>query len=344
MTMAPGVTTQQRNDQMVERYAAGETLESIGSSYGVTRERVRQIVAKLGGATAEESRLHRIAAREAAITAARAGFLMMYGQLARRIASSGSTRGDAVIRIQSLFPTIDPELADDALRESDIVFDKYVPDNIFSDEAIAAGVWYLLGSELSLAPNRELAAIALPLGLITELRGALGEAQVEAADIATILGIIATAQEHVRDNPAATITGSRYEELRVELVEAMGLESRKGATPWPCTRQTIMKRFGGWSDGLASFGIGTTSRGRTKGLLKYTVDEYRQAMRDFVADAERPNTVEAYHEWVVLEAEAGRVRPSVSSVRNILGTWGEAVRSGLSVPGTSGRALRSPYV
>ena len=74
--IAAELTVQQRNAQMVERYAAGETLESIGASYGVTRERVRQIVAKLGGATAEESRKHRLAARESASAAARAAFLL----------------------------------------------------------------------------------------------------------------------------------------------------------------------------------------------------------------------------------------------------------------------------
>lgn len=286
---------------------------------------MRQIVSKLGGASAEESRRQRIAAREAA---ARAEFLAVYGDLARRIAATGSPRPDAVLRIQSLFPAIDAELADESLRESTIVFDKYVAENIFSDEAIAAGVWYLLGSELSLAPDRESAAVVLPIELITELRGALAEASVEPDDAATILGVIAAAQAHLREHPEATITGSRYEELRIELVDAMGLESRKGAMPWPCTRQTIMKRFGSWSDGLRSIGIGTTTRGRTKGLLKFSEDDYRQSMRDFTAEASLPRTVERYHEWVVLEAEAGRARPSVSSIRNFFGTWGDAMRAG----------------
>jgi len=41
--------SQQRNAEMVRRYEAGETLESIGASLGLTRERVRQIV-RLSGA------------------------------------------------------------------------------------------------------------------------------------------------------------------------------------------------------------------------------------------------------------------------------------------------------
>lgn len=39
----------QRARDMCERRAKGETLDSIGASYGVTRERVRQIIAKAGG-------------------------------------------------------------------------------------------------------------------------------------------------------------------------------------------------------------------------------------------------------------------------------------------------------
>lgn len=37
-----------RNQDMESRYLSGETLQSIGKSYGITRERVRQILAKRG--------------------------------------------------------------------------------------------------------------------------------------------------------------------------------------------------------------------------------------------------------------------------------------------------------
>ncbi|MDQ0260448.1 hypothetical protein J2W20_002352 [Sinomonas atrocyanea] len=325
--IAAELTFQQRNAQMVERYAAGETLESIGASSGVTRERVRQIVAKLGGATAEESRKQRLAARESASAAGRAAFLLEYGQLARRIAATGATRPEAIERLQSVYPTIDADVADEALKESDIVFDKQDSDNIFSDEAIAAGIWYLLGSELGLAPDLERAATDLPLALISELRSVLAEAALEPEHVATILGVVASAQAHVEAHPDATITGKRYGTLREELVTVMGFESRKGATPWPPTRQTVQKRFGGWNDGLAAIGLGTSARGRSKGLLKFTEDDYRVAMRDFVADADRKKTVESYHEWVIVEAQAGRARPSVASIRNVFSSWGDALRS-----------------
>jgi hypothetical protein len=37
----------ERNEAIVERYAAGETLEAIGTDYGLSRERVRQIAKRL---------------------------------------------------------------------------------------------------------------------------------------------------------------------------------------------------------------------------------------------------------------------------------------------------------
>ena len=45
-----------RDERIVQLRAEGATLEEIGEGVGVTRERVRQIVAKLGGPTREEAR------------------------------------------------------------------------------------------------------------------------------------------------------------------------------------------------------------------------------------------------------------------------------------------------
>jgi hypothetical protein len=330
MTTTPELSREQRDAAMVERYSDGESLDAIGQSFGITRERVRQIIAKVGGTNAEESRKNRIAAREAARKAASEAFMMQYGDLARQMAKRGVTRPDAVLKLQALYPAIDVDLAEDALRESSIVFDKSQIDDIFSKEAVAAGVWYLLGSELRLAPDREWAAVNLDLSLISELRAALGSAEATLDDIATILGVIGAAQKHLASNPTSSITGKRYQELREELVVALGLVSRQGAFPWPPTRQTVTKRFGGWNEALEAMGIGTTKQGRSKGLLKFTREEYDDAVGDFrfyAKAAETNATYAAYDDWVKHELAAGRSRPSGASVRNIYGTWADALRS-----------------
>ncbi|SEQ04366.1 sigma factor-like helix-turn-helix DNA-binding protein [Arthrobacter sp. OV608] len=330
MTTTPELSREQRDAAMVERYADGETLDAIGQSFGITRERVRQIIAKVGGTNAEESRRNRIAAREAATKAAHETFLAEYGDLARQMAKRGVTRPDAVLKLQALYPAIDVDLAEEALKGSSVLFSKAQVDDIFSQEALAAGIWFLLGSDRNLAPDREWAAVNLDLSLMSELRAALESAEASADDVATILGVIGAAQKHVTKDPTTSITGARYQELRDELVVAFGLVSRQGAFPWPPTRQTVMKRFGGWNEALEAMGIGTTKQGRSKGLLKFTREEYDDAVSDFcfhAAAAETNATYAAYDDWVKQELAAGRSRPSGASVRNIYGTWADALRS-----------------
>lgn len=330
MTTTPELSREERDDAMVERYADGETLDAIGQSFGVTRERVRQIISKVGSTSAEESRKNRLAAREAATTAARETFMAEYGDLARQIAKRGVTRPDAIDKLKALFPMLDVELAEDALRTSSIVFDKSQMDDIFSKEAVAAGVWYLLGSNLGLTPDREWAAVNIELSLMNELRAALESAEATVEDVSTILGVIGAAQKHVAENPATSITGRRYEHLRDELVPALGLVSRQGAFPWPPTRQTVTKRFGGWNEGLEAMGIGTAAKGRPKGLVKFTQADYEDAVRDFsryaVENGLKP-TFAGYDAWVKQEIAAGQSRPSGAAVRNIYGTWLDAVRA-----------------
>ena len=54
MTTTPELSREQRDAAMVARYSDGETLDAIGQSFGITRERVRQIITKVGGTSAEE--------------------------------------------------------------------------------------------------------------------------------------------------------------------------------------------------------------------------------------------------------------------------------------------------
>lgn len=330
MTTTPELSREQRDTAMVERYADGETLDAIGQSFSVTRERVRQIIAKVGGASAEESRQKRMTARESAAKAASEAFLTEYGEVSRQMARKGVARPDVILKLQALYPAVDVDLAEDALRESSIVFDKVQVDDIFSKEAVAAGIWYLLGADLGLSPDPSWAVVNLDLSLMSELRTALGSAEATAQDIATILGVIGAAQRHLSNNPEASITGKRYGQLRDELVVALGLVSRQGASPWPPTRQTVMKRLGGWNEALEAMGIGTTTQGRPKGLLKFSEQDYDDAVQDYCFSAnvaETNATYAAYEDWVKQEVAMGRPRPSGASVRNIYGTWADAVRS-----------------
>lgn len=325
-----------RNQIILDRYAGGATLQEIGAELGVTRERVRQIVVRLGGADAEASRAARQAAKSAASAQARDEFLASFHGVASDLAHQGFTRAQTISRLSVLYPEIDVVAADDALRASEIVFDHNNDVDVFSNVALEAGVWFLLGSELRLKPDYAWAVVNLPQELLDELGAHLVGASVTPEELSTILGIVGAAQRAALDDRTLTITGARYNELRGELLDAMGLKSAKGAKPWPPTRQTIQKRYDGWNDALESMGLATAKKGRQKGLLAFSEDDYAQSIVDFIADAKTSGseqTFDNYDKWVKEQAAAGIRRPSPASIRNFYGAWLMALRkAGRPIP------------
>lgn len=318
-----------RNERILSRYADGATLQAIGDDVGLTREAVRLIVKKHGGAGAETARAARQAAREEETRRRHEAFLLTFRDVAEELAHRGFTRPGVISRISTLYPGTDQALADEALRASGIVFDQDNGVDTFSNLALEAGVWYLLGSELKLKPDHEWAVVHLPHALLDELGSHLVDADVTAEELATILGIIGAAQRLSREEPTLTITGNRYNELRGELLDAMGLVSTKGAKPWPPTRQTLQKRYGGWNDALVSMGLATANKGRQKGLLAFSEADYASAVADFVADSVATGTEQTfanYGQWVKSELEVGIRRPSPASIRNFYGAWLSALR------------------
>lgn len=326
----PALSMSDRDLQMVNRYASGETLESIGTSFDITRERVRQIVKKVGGTSAEESRKHRMEQRELAHQTRIREFMARHGQNAEAMAARGISRDEAVNRLRALNPDVDVDLAHEALRGSDLVFDRSV-EEIFSNGAMEAAIWYLIGADRGLTPDPEYASIHLEWEVMEEVSQTLLAGDATDKDVATVLGIIGAARKLAESDPALTITGARYNELRLELVETLGWISAKGATPWPPTRQTYSRRFGSWNEALASMGLAISDRGRSRGLLKFTKDDYLNAMRLFLQRQEaagRSATFDAYEQLAGELAGTDARIPSGSSIRNYFGGWTEALRRG----------------
>ncbi|MBO0907785.1 sigma factor-like helix-turn-helix DNA-binding protein [Arthrobacter sunyaminii] len=325
----PKLTPEERNALMVSRYIHGETLDAIGQDYGVTRERVRQIVSKVGGNLAAESRQKRLEMRQSEAKAMAEEFMAAYGDIARAAAANGATRAETIARLGLIYPELDPELAEATLRESDISFDKRSHET-FSKAVLEAGLYFLAGSELRLAPDPQFAAAHLDFDLMAELAGVLEQGTATAEDIATILGIIGAAKRHIAEHPETTITGSRYDDLRDELVPALGWESRRGSTPWPPTRQTLMGRYTYWNSALESVGMAAAKKGRPPGLVKFTDRLYEKAIRDFVAEMHTQGSHpshQRYADWSADMNLAGHEYPSSSSLRNYFGSWSAALRA-----------------
>lgn len=327
-TPEPHLTSQQRNQQIVERYADGETLDSIGNSFGITRERVRQIVKQLGGTSAEASRQRRAEQQEQEHQRQIDKFLLQHGAAAKIMADRGVTREETVRRLQLLNPGVEEAFAHEALRRSGLVFDRSAEDR-FSTAAMEAAIWYLIGAEHGLDPDPAFAAVNLDVAVMEELSETLLQGDATQDDVATVLGIIGAAKKFSESEPGLTITGARYNELRHELVETLGWVSAKGSAPWPPTRQTFAHRFGSWNEALESMGLATAERGRSRGLVKFTEQDYLDAMRMFLThqqDSGQSASFAAYEKLAKELSGTDAEIPSGAAIRNHFGGWTDAKR------------------
>ncbi|MBH0117000.1 hypothetical protein I6E52_09095 [Salinibacterium sp. NG253] len=319
-----------RERDIIARRAAGETLESIGASYGVTRERVRQIIKKAGGPSSKQSHQAAAEARETAHQLQRDAFTAEYLPIARELASKGESLRSVVARLKTIEPSIDEVLASSVLRASRIVFRQDWSEDFITDHSLVAAVWFIFGVDYQIPPDTALAVATLDAATIHDVAAALAEQGVDEISRSRVLGVIAAARGFAGENPKVTLTGARYETLRRATLEEWEVNSSRGTHFWPPTRQTAMARFGGWNETLERVGLRKSKHGRSKGLVKYSAEDYHNASLDFVewADGAGMSTsVDHYAEWRRGQAAAGHQRPAAASLRNVFGSWSQAIRS-----------------
>lgn len=328
----------ERNLAMVELYATGETLAAIGDKFGVTRERVRQILGKQGAVTADDARRVRREARAAEMSDSVNTFLTEYGEVLAGLAGAGIPRAEVEARFSLLVPSVAPGLVREGLRRAGYLFNVDVQEFIFPKAVIEGAVWYALARELELPVDRVAAVRQVNLSDAADLSEALQNEGIDAATIAAILLTVEAARNYVASNPGVGISAQRYNSQRSTIQVELGLESRKGNSPWPPTSQTVMKRLGAgaWADALVHMGLSPDrSRGRQRGLLVYTEGQYVEALTNFLnfaAESGQPSSFDMYGQWVEQEERAGRTWPAPASVRLRFGNWTNAKREAISVP------------
>jgi hypothetical protein len=222
-------------------------------------------------------------------------------------------------------------LIHDGLTKAEVIFDVNIQEYAFPTAAIEAAVWYAIACNLDLSLDISVAMHQIDLAEAWEVAAVLDQQGLEAEARAKILIMIANARAHAVENEAVTITKKRYDEVRREILDDLGLVSAQGIMPWPPTAQTVMKRLGGgyWAEALRNIGLTPDERGRERGLLRFTENDYDNAVVDFLAQANatgRPPTFEAYGDWVESEDRAGRRRPSAPAVRLRYTNWNNAKR------------------
>lgn len=208
---------------------------------------------------------------------------------------------------------------------------------IIDDWLIAAGFWLLFGREheRDAATGNVNGAAALPELDIAGVSDFLTGAGYSPTAVATLIEGIAAGRSVAVHEPTATLSVARYEKLRTVALAELGQQSSKGVALWPVTSQTVMKRLGNgsWSDALRALGVEAVARGRARKGLRFTGDDYVEAMKQFLGDSEADSdassrTYSSYVNWTSAQRDAGVERPSGSAVRAHFGSWSAAVACG----------------
>lgn len=143
------------------------------------------------------------------------------------------------------------------------------------------------------------------------------------------IGLVSSAITAIKNDPSITLTAKRYDTERAKLVSLFGISSERGQIAWPPTSQTVSKRSNGyWNDALAHLGI-QVKTGRQRGAVKFSHEDYVQAMTTFVAWSQERRmsaSVAAYNLWLKQTDGYGSA-PSSAAVRQHFGTWRAAVNA-----------------
>ncbi|WP_314175793.1 sigma factor-like helix-turn-helix DNA-binding protein [Streptomyces winkii] len=330
---------------MAQMYTEGATLAEIGSKYGISRERVRQVLQSKGSVTAEESRQARRRAREADLNEKVGEFLSQHRSTIEGLAAAGTPRSEVEERFRLVHPEVPAAIVKQSIMASSVLFDVDYQEFNFPVSAVESALWYALARELDLKADRATAIEDLDLAEAREVSDALSSEQLAPETVATVLCLVSAAREYARKTPVG-LSAQRYNRQRVDILRELGLESKQGATPWPPTSQTVMKRLGAgsWADAQLSVGLSPDRRGRPRGLLVFREEDYELSVKKFMeyaAETGQSATFAVYGAWVEAEERAGRRWPSAPSIRFHYRNWMAAKRAASASTGAAAqRSLR----
>jgi len=331
----PGRSTAERDLEIVRLYEQGIPGTQLAERYGVTRQRIDQILKARGAIDAAQARGVRSGRRAQELDNAVREFLDEHHGSLRSLAASGASRAEVERKFALLVPEIAPDVAHEAIMRSGLLFDVNREEYYFGHSVIEAGIWYLLARANGLLGTLQVALAELSLEEMSDLAESLDRLGIGPDSTRDVLLSIAAARRHLIDAPDMTISKKKYDEQRTSALEHLGLTGGQGSLVWPPTSQTVMKRLGNgyWKDALASVGITALNRGRSRGLIVFEESDYRGAIIDFLQHCGAtgsPESFDSFEAWVSNEDRLGRQRPSGPAVRNFYQSWTNAKRTVLT--------------
>lgn len=194
------------------------------------------------------------------------------------------------------------------------------PAQHFSRESLQAALYFMLAQSHSLEPS----SYQLPSDIEREVNRHLEG--LTTSERRRILGLVSAGFELAQTNTSASLTAKDFDTHRTNFIERYPEADRSGFA-WPPTSQTVIKRFNGyWNDALGAIGL-TPRRGRNRGGLKFTPDDYLFAVRSYVVDSRRAHRQPSFNNyslWLERTDNTGKL-PSGAAIRQRFGSWREAL-------------------
>ncbi|GHA31095.1 hypothetical protein GCM10010329_63160 [Streptomyces spiroverticillatus] len=341
---------QERDEAIREQYVSGQTMQEVADAYGLTRQRVQQILEQ-AGTDIHRARQVRQDAKAEQQAQEIGEFIAGHGATVARLASTGMSAGETAERFALFLPAIPAGLVREGIAACGVPFDSDIQEFKFSPLVIEAAVWYVLGRILGLSGDDGRALAEYDLSEAREVAEVLTGAGLSTASVAEVLVLAHAARLHVEAHPDTGLSAQNYDAMRKTVLADLGLteHSKKGGAPWPPTSQTVRKRLGQglWAEVLARLGLQRDTRGRQPGGVLFDREDYLTAMADFLAHCtatSQPSSNDVYAAWITGEERAGRNRPSPQAVRLEFRSWTAAKRAGLARTAAAAASTPAPSV
>jgi transcriptional regulator with XRE-family HTH domain len=316
-------TLDARTAEILQLYRAdGWTYQQLATKFGLTRQRIQQIIKKGGGVDYSKARILRQQKRTAAQESLNHEFDAKLGAILSALLKEEVDPTEIARRLQLLGrPVTEDQVRQFANRHSLPV--ATAQPHLYADVVLRLAVWAAAATSLDIEEDVS-EAFRIPSVELAQLVSATVSPE-EAAEAAQL---VARAR---RNRAALTLTKDSYEDWRSEWLKR---HPKTELYPWPVTALTIMTRLGGgfWNEAMREVGLNLNIRGRPRGRVFYTgEDDYERAVGQFVSESVdggfRPTT-EDYDRWAY-----NRPVPSLGALRVHFGSWTRALRVGLDVSG-----------
>lgn len=309
------------------------TLKQLGRKYGITRQRVSQILNRAGidGRKVQELRTEESSQNRA----------QHIHNLAEDIKADGvalAEKGMTASQIDDILPFLWPDenssdlkMAFDEVRStSGLSIAKDGSNKAMSDDLVRASLYFVLARHLGLDVTDIQPSSAVPGGILCELPSVLEAQGLDKDGILTVLQTVGSGVA-AEGLSGQTMSTSQYTQIRSEFLDENNLKSGKGRPVWPVTNQTVMSRLGGWNEALGDLGLKPNVVPEGFGDSTFSPQDYENSIREFksfAADQRLGASPERYRAWVVDQLEEGFSRPSPEAIRATYGSWSQALNAG----------------